>query len=94
MKVSNPRQAQKLGREVKGFDRQLWDQGWAYTARVRIPFTEVQHVEKSRIVEEGNWHKFSSREDLKALLLATGNRELVEVSVLEPLEAAACDGLC
>lgn len=34
---------------------------------------------KSRIVEEGNWHKFVDKE-LREQLLATGDRELVEAS--------------
>ena len=36
---------------------------------------------KSRIVEEGNWHKFSNSkaENLEEILLSTGDRELVEV---------------
>jgi ribA/ribD-fused uncharacterized protein len=38
-------------------------------------------AEKERIVEEGNWHKFSAENNshLKKLLLDTGIRELVEV---------------
>lgn len=31
-----------------------------------------------RIVEEGNWLKFSQNEDLKEILLGTGDKELVE----------------
>lgn len=36
---------------------------------------------KEKIVEEGNWYKFSAKENskLKELLLETGERELVEV---------------
>lgn len=39
-------------------------------------------AEKERIVEEGNWHKFSVEENsnLKKLLLDTGEKELVEVT--------------
>lgn len=39
-----------------------------------------------RIVEEGNYHKFTISEDaasLKAMLLATGERELVEASPMD-----------
>lgn len=36
-------------------------------------------TDKSQIVEEGNFYKFSSHEDLAEQLLATGDRELVEV---------------
>jgi predicted NAD-dependent protein-ADP-ribosyltransferase YbiA (DUF1768 family) len=40
-------------------------------------------VDKSRIVEEGNYHKFTKGKEsaeMAKLLLATGDRELVEVS--------------
>lgn len=36
-----------------------------------------------RIVEEGNWLKFTQNPDLKATLLATGERVLVEASPLD-----------
>lgn len=40
-------------------------------------------VRKEKIVEEGNWYKFSTAENsgLKKLLLETGERELVEVQM-------------
>jgi len=44
-------------------------------------------ADKSRIVEEGNYHKFTkakSNPDMLRMLLDTGDRELVEVSVLFP----------
>lgn len=40
------------------------------------------HVDKYRIVVEGNWAKFTQSKEqaqLKDMLLATGDRELVEV---------------
>jgi ribA/ribD-fused uncharacterized protein len=38
--------------------------------------------EREKIVEEGNWYKFTcAKEGLKEKLLSTGDRELVEVSV-------------
>lgn len=43
--------------------------------------------DKSRIVEEGNYHKFTKskkEEGMLRKLLDTGNRELVEVSVRLP----------
>jgi predicted NAD-dependent protein-ADP-ribosyltransferase YbiA (DUF1768 family) len=43
-------------------------------------------VDKSRIVEEGNYHKFTKSKDSKhftKMLLDTGDRELVEVSTTE-----------
>lgn len=43
----------------------------------------TQYQDKSRIVEEGNWWKFTNSKEkaqLTEMLLATGDRELVEVS--------------
>ena len=40
-------------------------------------------ADKDRIVEEGNWHKFTKGKDhgqLAKMLLSTRDRELVEVS--------------
>ena len=41
----------------------------------------VWDAEKEKVVEEGNWHKFSMKgnSSLKKLLLDTEDRELVEV---------------
>lgn len=41
-------------------------------------------TDKSRIVEEGNYHKFTKSKDspqMAKMLLDTGDRELVEVSM-------------
>ena len=41
-------------------------------------------IDKYRIVEEGNWHKFTKSKDHEELakkLLSTGDREIVEVSL-------------
>lgn len=45
-------------------------------------------AEKNRIVEEGNWHKFSTEENsgLKRRLLNTGERELVEVTATKAIK--------
>jgi len=43
---------------------------------------------KLRIVEEGNWHKFTASKnskELKKLLLETGEREIVEASPLDKI---------
>jgi len=61
----HPEKVQALGRQVKNYDREKW----------------LQHRE--RIVEEGSYHKYAHslvEEGLKAKLLATGDRELVEAS--------------
>jgi len=42
-------------------------------------------VDKSRIVEEGNYHKFTKSKESKhftKMLLDTGDRELVEVGII------------
>lgn len=47
----------------------------------------LNDIDKSRIVEEGNYHKFTkSKNDPKMLqkLLATGEREMIEVRYLVP----------
>ena len=59
---SHPSRAKALGRQVKGFDLELW----------------TKHADE--IVEEGNWWKFSQNRDLGEVLLATGEREIVEAS--------------
>ncbi|KAK6429442.1 hypothetical protein LTR95_014414 [Oleoguttula sp. CCFEE 5521] len=65
MQTTVPAEHQALGRKATGFNRPKWDE------------------HKSRIVEEGNYHKFTkgkSSADMAKLLLATGERELVESS--------------
>ena len=65
--TTEPKKHKGLGRKVKDFDKAVWDQ------------------EKERIVEEGSWMKFTQSEnveELKALLLATGEKELVEVRII------------
>jgi ribA/ribD-fused uncharacterized protein len=64
-KTTDPKQHKALGRKVKDFDKEVWDK------------------EKSRIVEEGSWLKFTqskNKDELKKLLLETGEKEIVEVS--------------
>ncbi|KAK4570407.1 hypothetical protein LTR86_002487 [Recurvomyces mirabilis] len=65
METTIPAEHQALGRKAKGFNRKKWDE------------------HKSRIVEEGNYHKFTKCKDkpeMRKMLLATGDRELVEAS--------------
>jgi len=58
----NPREQKALGREVEGFDEEMW------TAACR------------EVVFRGNLAKFSQDETLKALLLATSGKQIVEAS--------------
>jgi predicted NAD-dependent protein-ADP-ribosyltransferase YbiA (DUF1768 family) len=72
--TTNPKEHKALGRKVNGFDGKVWDK------------------HKLAIVEEGNYWKFSKSEDaenLKQLLLATGEREIVEVR-LWPRKVTMC----
>ncbi len=67
LRTTEPKQQKGLGRMVKSFDKADWDR------------------EKERIVEEGSWMKFTQSENvetLKALLLATGEKEIVEVRII------------
>jgi ribA/ribD-fused uncharacterized protein len=44
------------------------------------------YTDKSRIVEEGSWHKFTiatNADELQEQLLATGDKELIEASPLD-----------
>ncbi|KAH7380798.1 hypothetical protein BKA66DRAFT_419836 [Pyrenochaeta sp. MPI-SDFR-AT-0127] len=68
--TTDPKTHKGLGRKVKNFDGKRWDD------------------EKLRIVEEGNYHKFTISEDaanLRTMLMATGDRELVEASPLDKI---------
>jgi hypothetical protein len=62
MAYSHPNEAKQLGRMVKNFDAQVWEN------------------HRFDIVEQGNLAKFSQNPALKAFLLATGHRVLVEAS--------------
>ena len=59
-----PKKQKALGRKVRNFVPKQWDK------------------KKEQIVEDGNFWKFTQPkgEEMKGKLLATGNRELVEVS--------------
>lgn len=69
LKTTSPKTQKALGREVKNFDNDVW------------------LANRERIVTEGSYHKFVNSlkegEDLKALLLETGRRELVEASPMD-----------
>ncbi len=65
MQAKTPKAQKALGREVSGFTDTVWCSN------------------RELIVVDGNWYKFTNpvggSEDLKKKLLATGDRELVEV---------------
>ncbi|KAL5427324.1 hypothetical protein PMIN04_001339 [Paraphaeosphaeria minitans] len=66
--AEHPGRQKALRRKVRGFDEGVWDR------------------HKMRIVEEGNCFKITISEDaesLRAMLLATGERELVEGSPMD-----------
>lgn len=60
--AETPGEAKGLGREVRDFDQQVWEENC------------------DRVVEEGQFLKFGSSEELKEVLLGTGEREIVETS--------------
>ncbi|KAI4921814.1 hypothetical protein J4E90_000241 [Alternaria incomplexa] len=65
LETTDPKTHKQLGRMVSGFDEKVWDE------------------RKLEIVTQGNYHKFTISEDaenLRGMLLATGERELVEAS--------------
>ncbi|CAO2648009.1 Nn.00g089310.m01.CDS01 [Neocucurbitaria sp. VM-36] len=66
--TTNPKEHKALGRKVKNFDGGKWDE------------------HKLQIVIDGNYHKFTVSDDaknLRSMLLATGERELVEASPMD-----------
>jgi ribA/ribD-fused uncharacterized protein len=62
MDARHPADQKRLGREVKNFDRNIWD-------KVNL-----------QIVYKGNYAKYTQNEELKQLLINTGDRLLVEAS--------------
>lgn len=62
LKTNDPKKQKALGRQVKLFNEELWNDN------------------RLDIVIKGNLLKFSQNEDLKAKLLATGDKILVEGS--------------
>ena len=64
IKEAKPRKQKSLGRQVKNFEAEKWDK------------------QKTQVVEDGNYWKFMQPridEDLRKMLLETGDRLLVEV---------------
>jgi ribA/ribD-fused uncharacterized protein len=69
LKTTSPKEQKALGRQVANFKNDVWLEN------------------RERIVRDGNYYKFVNSlvegEDLKAKLLETGERELVEASPLD-----------
>ncbi|KAF2661153.1 DUF1768-domain-containing protein [Lophiostoma macrostomum CBS 122681] len=68
LKTQDPKTHKALGRKVRGFDEGVWESN------------------RLRIVTEGTYHKFTTATNaaqLRTMLLATGDRELVEASPLD-----------
>ncbi|KAK3652984.1 hypothetical protein LTR56_004934 [Elasticomyces elasticus] len=85
METTIPAEHQALGRKAKGFDRKKWDQRESAIVHHRIEYLllTLAPSDKSRIVEEGNYHKFTkskTKREMLGMLMATGDRELVEAS--------------
>jgi ribA/ribD-fused uncharacterized protein len=62
---SHPKQAKSLGRQIRGFDEEVWT------------------AERFGIVVRGNVAKFDQNEQLRAFLLNTNKRVLVEASPVD-----------
>ena len=67
LKCTHPSQCKKLGRKVKSFNNNVWDN------------------HKYQIVLNGNLLKFSQNENLKNLLLSTGNSLIAEAAENDPV---------
>jgi predicted NAD-dependent protein-ADP-ribosyltransferase YbiA (DUF1768 family) len=82
METTIPAKHKELGRQVKGFDGKKWDKReWAIRSSLEFERADSRS-DKSRIVAVGNYLKFTKSEEAAEMtkkLLATGDRELVEV---------------
>jgi predicted NAD-dependent protein-ADP-ribosyltransferase YbiA (DUF1768 family) len=84
--TTDPKEHKALGRRVKGFNEKVWDEreSLSFTWRRWEEVLGADHaLGKLEIVTQGTYHKFTVSEDaekLRRMLLATGERELVEAS--------------
>lgn len=62
LSIDNPKEQKAIGRTVKGFDKNKWNQ------------------EATKIVYEGNYHKFTQNKKLQEYLIGTKGMTLVEAS--------------
>jgi ribA/ribD-fused uncharacterized protein len=71
LKTTVPKEQKALGRQVSNFNNDVWFEN------------------RERIVRDGSYYKFVNslleKEDLKAQLLKTGERELVEASPMDKI---------
>ncbi|WP_339810233.1 NADAR family protein [uncultured Imperialibacter sp.] len=67
LKAGSPGKAKQLGREVVGFNQDIWNE------------------KRFDIVVKGNYHKFSQNPELRAFLINTKNRILVEASPVDKI---------
>ena len=87
LETTNPKEHKDLGRQVRGFDGKVWDERKCFFSpagrkegRKRLLKYELGKLE---IVTQGTYHKFTISDDaenLRRMLLATDERELVEAS--------------
>lgn len=84
LKTSNPAEHQALGRKVRGYNGKIWDQRECSPYLIVMRGLMRSVSDKEKIVEEGNYLKFTKSKEagLRKKLLDTGDRELVEVSVV------------
>lgn len=76
MKTTSPKEQKQLGRLVENFNNEEWEK------------------HRERVVEEGSYHKFVHslvEWDIKAKLLETGDRELVEASPFDKIWGVGYD---
>ena len=68
MQTTVPKEHRDLGRKTK-FDREVWDQGaYRNAGSTCLAHNKLTLAEKSRIVEEGNYHKFTKSENASEML--------------------------
>ena len=73
LKTSNPMQIKSYGRQIRGFDEDIW----------------IQNREK--IADQCNRAKFTQHENLKKILLSTGNAEIAEASPTDSIWGIGVD---
>ena len=87
LETTDPKTHKALGRKVRGFDEKVWNERMYSLSTCCWEEELVDCVTgKLDIVMQGTYHKFTTSDDaenLRRILLATGERELVEASPLD-----------